>query len=103
MPIGMALFGGMEPMCVVWAGLVVVVQAPAPRPGRWAGPAADHDLVLHQVSAWLSGLRQGAQAAPPLPSLQFAPPAPLRPERRPLPTEAAPEQQPETPLPGFYL
>jgi len=101
-PITMALFGGMEPMRVVWAGVVVVVQAPAPQPGRWAGPAADHEIVLHQVSAWLSGLRQGAQAAPPPPFLQFAP-MPLRPEPRPLSIEAAPEQQPETPLPGFYL
>jgi hypothetical protein len=92
----------MEPMRVVWAGVVVVVQAPAPQPGRWAGPAADHDIVLHQVAAWLSGLRQGAQAAPPLPALNFAP-TPPRPEPRPRPPEPSPEQQPEPPSPGFYL
>jgi hypothetical protein len=95
----------MEPMRVVWAGVVVVVQAPAPQPGRWAGPpAADHDIVLHQVSAWLSGLRQGAQAAPPLPALHFfAPPQPARPEPRPVRPEPSPEQQPEPPFPGLYL
>jgi hypothetical protein len=83
----------MEPMRVVWAGLVVIVQPPA-APNPWAGPSADHDLVLHQVSAWLSGLRQGAQAAPPLPVF----PAAL-PPRRPGPAA----EEPETPLPGFYL
>jgi hypothetical protein len=90
----------MEPMGVVWAGLVVVVQAPAAAPGRWSAAAAEHDLVLHQVSAWLSGLRQGAQATPLLPAFSYTPLSPPRPEPRP---GAAPEQQPEPPLPGFYL
>jgi hypothetical protein len=97
----------MESMRVLWAGVVVVVQTPAAPTGsplplwpgpaggspHWAGSAAEHDLVLHQVSAWLSGLRQGVQAAPPLPAFQFATPPPRR--------EAAPED--DTPLPGFYL
>ena len=98
----------MEPMRVLWAGIVVVVQAPgaptaAPSalwpgapgapPRRWAGPAADHDLVLRQVSAWLSGLRHGAQAAPLLPTVPVVPPPPRR--------EATPGD--DTPLPGFYL
>jgi len=85
---------------VVWAGVLVVVQAPAPlaRPGPWPRPGTDHDMVLHQVSAWLSGLRQGVQSAPPLPAFHFAPP-PARPEPRP-----EPEPQPdERPFPGFYL
>lgn len=89
-------------MRVVWAGLVVVVQAPAPSSRRWPGAAADHDLVLHQVSAWLSGLRQVAQAAPPVPAFSFGPPPP-RPEPRLSRPEPAPERQPEPPLPGFYL
>jgi hypothetical protein len=93
----------MEPMGVVWAGLVVVVQAPAAAPGRWSAVAAEHDLVLHQVSAWLSGLRQGAQATPLLPAFSYTPLSPPRPEPRPLRPGAAPEQQPEPPLPGFYL
>lgn len=76
-------------MRVVWAGVIVVVQ-PSPRTG-WSSPG--HDLVLHQVSAWLTGLRQGVQAAPPLPASHLAPP------RCP---EAAREET-ETPLPGFYL
>jgi hypothetical protein len=94
----------MEPMRVIWAGLVVIVQAPAPRPGAappgspqpgpWGGPAADHDIVLHQVSAWLSGLRHGVQAAPPLPAFPVVPP-----QARPEPAR----DEPETPLPGFYL
>jgi hypothetical protein len=88
----------MEPMRVVWAGLVVVVQGPADAPGRWPA-AAEHHLVLHQVSAWLSGLRQGA-ATPLLPAFSCTPASPPRPEPRPGP---APEQQPEPPLPGFYL
>jgi len=93
----------MEPMRVVWAGLVVVVQAPAAAPGRWPAGPADNDLVLHQVSAWLSGLRQGAQAAPPVPAFSYAPVSPPRPEPRSLRPEPAPEQPPEAPLPGFYL
>jgi hypothetical protein len=84
----------MEPMRVVFAGFVVVVRPPAPLGRPWSGPG-EHDLVLHQVSAWLSGLRQGVQAAPPLPTFPLAPAAP-----RP---EPAPSEQPEPPLPGFYL
>ena len=84
-------------MRVVWAGLVVVVQPPAgagrARLAAWPG-AAGHDLVLHQVSAWLSGLRQGAQAASPLAAFPVT-----QPPRRP---EPAPEQD-DSPLPGFYL
>jgi hypothetical protein len=109
MPLEMALCGGMEPVRVVWAGLIVVVQAPsggasAPSADRWPGQApplgvpwagpAGHDGVFHQVSAWLTGLRQGVQAAPPLPGFHCAPP-PSRPD------VAAAEN--ETPLPGFYL
>jgi len=82
----------MEPMRVLWAGLVVVVQPPAET--AWGGPSADHDRVLQQVSAWLTGLRQGVQAAPPLPAFPVAPPPP----RRETPTD-----DPDTPLPGFYL
>ena len=82
----------MEPMRVVWAGLVVIVQPPA-APAPWAGPSADHDLVLRQVSAWLCGLRQGAQVAPLPPSLPAAPPPPGGDE----PAAGA------DPLPGFYL
>jgi hypothetical protein len=88
-------------MHVVWAGLVVVMQAPAPPPAGWPGAAADHDLVLHQVSAWLSGLCQGAQAAPPLPAFSF--PAYAPPPGRPAAAAAAPPDRPDTPLPGFYL
>jgi hypothetical protein len=83
----------MEPMRVVWAGLVVIVQPPA-APAPWAGPSADHDLVLHQVSAWLAGLRQGAQAAPLLPAVPAAPSQ----LRRDEPADGA-----DGPLPGFYL
>jgi autotransporter translocation and assembly factor TamB len=86
----------MEPMRVVWAGLVVVVQAPAAAGGHWPAAAAEHDLVLHQVSAWLSGLRQGAQATPLLPAFSYTPVSPAGPA-------PAPGQQPEPPLPGFYL
>jgi len=49
------------------------------------GTHADNDLVLHQVSAWLSGLRQGAQAAPPVPAFSYAPVSPPRPEPVPSP------------------
>jgi hypothetical protein len=84
-------------MQVIWAGVFVVVQpspgAGAP-PAAWLGRAADHDAILNQVTAWLSGLRQGVQAAPPLPAFHFTPPAPVAPL-------AADES--ETPLPGFYL
>ena len=83
----------MEPMRVVWAGLVVIVQPPA-APAPWAGPSPDHDLVLHQVSAWLCGLREGAQVAPLPPPL---PAASLQP-RRDEPAAGA-----DDPLPGFYL
>jgi hypothetical protein len=93
----------MEPMRVVWAGMVVVVQVPAAVPGRWPAAAAEHDLVLHQVSAWLSGLRQGAQATALLPACSYIPPSPPRPEPRPLRPEPLREQRPEPPLPGFYL
>lgn len=86
-------------MGVVWAGLVVVVQAPAVAPGRWPAAPAEHDLVLHQVSAWLSGLRQGAQATPLLPAFSYTPLSPPRPLR----PEPVAEQQSEPPLPGFYL
>lgn len=84
-------------MQVVWAGLVVVVQPSAsagpPRAALlWRGPLADDDLVLHQVAAWLAGLRQGVQAAPPLPA--FTPP--------PVRSDPAPEGS-EALLPGFYL
>ena len=75
-------------MQVIWAGVIVV----APWPGR----AADHDAILNQVTAWLSGLRQGVQVAPPLPAFHFTPPAPVGPP-------AAVADEPDTPLPGFYL
>jgi hypothetical protein len=88
----------MEPVRVVWAGVIVVVQpsasAGAPPAAPWS--AAGHDAILHQVSAWLAGLRHGVQAAPPLPTFQVA--APLS---RPAP--APPASEDETPLPGFYL
>jgi hypothetical protein len=76
----------MQPMQLIWAGVVVIVQAPPPR--------LDDDVVLHQVSAWLSGLRQGVQAAPPLPAFPAVPH-----QARPQPAG----ERAETPLPGFYL
>jgi hypothetical protein len=83
----------MEPMRVIWAGVIVVVQPPSGTPPQpWPQPGTTHDLVLHQVSAWLNGLRQGVQAAPPLPAFT---PQPVRSE--PEPDEREPS------FPGFYL
>src|SRR5581483_1080818 len=54
---GMACSGGMGPMQVIWAGMVVVVQATpgagAPAAAAWPGRPADHDAILNQVTAWL--------------------------------------------------
>lgn len=101
---GMACSGGMEPMQVIWAGMVVVVRAPAgagAATAPWPGPGrpADHDAILNQVTAWLSGLRQGVEAAPILPALPTTLPA--------ITAAAAPAfpgvDEPDQPLPGFYL
>jgi len=89
-------------MQVIWAGMVVVVQATpgagAPAAAAWPGRPADHDAILNQVTAWLSGLRQGVQAAPALPAF----PAPQALPNLPGPDSPGGDE-PDGPLPGFYL